>query len=55
MDQEINHLHPLSRCMPDVLGAAYQRVQTAAEQEMAQISLQSVVDQVRARINEEKK
>ena len=55
VDQEINHLHPLSRCMPDVLGAAYQRVQTAAEQEMAQISLQSVVDQVPARIYEEKK
>ncbi|EEW54394.1 Rrf2 family transcriptional regulator [Limosilactobacillus antri] len=52
VDQEINRLHPLSRCMPEVLGAAYQRVQQAAEQEMAQISLAAVVDQARARIND---
>lgn len=54
VDQEINQLQPISRCMPEVLGAAYQQVQKAAEQEMARISLQSVVDQVRAKINGEK-
>lgn len=52
VDQEINRLHPLSRCLPDVLDAEYQRVQTAAEQEMAQISLAAITAAVRAKIKE---
>lgn len=50
VDQEVNRLQPLSRNMPAVLAAEYDRVQTAAEQEMAQITLQTIVDQVRAKI-----
>ena len=51
VDQEVNQLQPLSRSMPDVLAAEYQRVQTAAEQEMAQITLQTIIDQVRIKID----
>ena len=52
VDQEINHHHPLSRCMPGVLTAEYERVQQAAEQEMAQIKLATIVDKVRTKIKE---
>lgn len=52
VDQEINHHHPLSRCMPEVLTAEYERVQQAAEQEMAQIKLATIVDKVRTKIKE---
>lgn len=52
VDQEFNHHHPLSRCMPEVLTAEYERVQQAAEQEMAQIKLATIVDKVRTKIKE---
>ena len=52
VDQEINHHHPLSRCMPEVLTAEYERVQQAAEQEMAQIKLATIVDKVRTKIKD---
>ena len=52
VDQEVNHNQPLGRSMPAVLSEAYGQVQIAAEQEMAQIGLQSVVDAVRAKMEE---
>lgn len=52
VDQEVNQLQPLSRNMPDVLATEYDRVQAAAEAEMARISLQTVVDQVQDKIND---
>ncbi|MDO4903134.1 MAG: Rrf2 family transcriptional regulator [Limosilactobacillus sp.] len=51
VDQEVNHSDPLGRCMPDVLGRSYDQVQEAAEKAMAQISLQSIIDQVKNEIN----
>ena len=38
--------------MPEVLTAEYERVQQAAEQEMAQIKLATIVDKVRTKIKE---
>ena len=52
VDQEVNRLEPLGRSMPAVLSGEYDRVQTAAEQEMAKISLESIVDQVKGKIED---
>lgn len=52
VDQEVNHLEPLGRSMPEILGNEYDRVQKAAEQEMAQISLASIVSQVKNKIEQ---
>lgn len=52
VDQEVNRLEPLGRSMPAVLSGEYDRIQKAAEQEMAKISLESIVDQVKDKIKD---
>lgn len=51
VDQEVNHNQDLGRSMPEVLETAYKQVQTAAEQEMAQIDLQSIIDAVKKKLD----
>ena len=52
VDPEVNHNQKLGRSMPAVLGNTYGQVQAAAEQEMAHISLQSIIMAVRKQMQE---